>query len=79
MELWTVKVLLRVPELIDAVQPLVGKPVDAQVIFELIGLGDIQPLGYVHRMPIFAIEQIGDVIAALRQTGLPIDSPPIIA
>jgi|GEM_PF-4336946 len=55
------KTLLRVPELIKAVEPLVSNPVTHEDIFRLIGTGDIQPLGYIHRVPVFGLNQIGDI------------------
>ena len=69
------KVLLRIPEIVAAVQPLIDKSVDGQILFELIGAGHILPLGYIHRMPVFSVEQIADVVAAIRQFGSPLNNP----
>jgi len=56
------KTLLRVPELVEAVNQFVLKPVNHKDIFRLIGEGDIKPFGYLQRIPVFAVEQIKDVV-----------------
>lgn len=61
------KTLLRIPELIEAVNRLVPNTISPTDIFRLIGTGDIKPFGYVQRIPLFSVEQIGD-IALLFQT-----------
>lgn len=62
------KTLLRVPDLIAAVEPLVKSKVSADDIFRLIGSGDINPLGVVQRMPVFDLDQIAGIAEVLRQT-----------
>ena len=57
-----VKTLLRIPELIEAVNPLLSKPINHDDVFRLIGTGDIRPLGFVQRIPIFSVDQIGDIV-----------------
>lgn len=68
------KTLLRVPELVEAVTPLVDASVSAADIFRLIGTGDIRPLGYVHRMPVFDLGQTSAIVVAIERSheiGLP--------
>ena len=60
------KPMLRVPELIEAVRPLVDREVTADVIFSLIGQGRIDPCGCVGRMPLFSLDQLGNVVQALN-------------
>ena len=55
------KTLLRVPELVKAVAPLVSVSITAKDIFRLIGTGGIKPLGFIQRVPVFDITQIGEV------------------
>lgn len=59
--------LLRVPDLVAAVEPLVGHPVLPQDVFRLIASGKITPHGYVIRAPIFTPEQVADVVTSLRK------------
>jgi len=54
--------LLRVPELVKAIAPLVSIPLTPDDIFRLIGTGDIEPLGYIQRIPVFSVEQIGEIV-----------------
>jgi len=54
--------LLRVPELLKAIEPLVSMPLTAEDIFRLIGTGEIEPLGYIQRIPVFSVEQIGKIV-----------------
>jgi hypothetical protein len=61
------KTLLKVPDLVMAVQPLVNRPVNARSIFELIGEGKIKPMGYLQQIPLFDVGQIGEVVQALQQ------------
>jgi len=61
------KTLLRVPEILEAVTPLVAFPVTAEIIFGLIGHGDINPLGYIQRIPVFSVNQIQEVLRALQE------------
>ncbi len=51
-------VLLQVPDLVAAVQPLVK---------ELVGIGKVQPLGYLYRVPVFELNQIAEVAEALQE------------
>jgi hypothetical protein len=55
------KTLLRVPELVKVIEPLVSVRVTTDDIFRLIGTGDISPLGFMQRIPVFSVEQIGDI------------------
>lgn len=57
----TAKTLLRTPELIRALKPLVSNPVSPKDIFRLIGERRINPCGYIQRIPVFDIAQIGDI------------------
>lgn len=59
--------LMRVPDMIDAVEPLIGWRPDPTEMFRLIGQGEIKPLGVVWRAPIFAPSQIGEVAAVLQR------------
>jgi len=61
------KTLLNVPDLIVAVKPLVRIQVSADDIFELIGSGDVRPMGVVQRMPVFDLDQIADIAAIIKQ------------
>lgn len=63
------KTLLRIPELIEAVNQLVLNPVTPTDIFRLIGTGDIKPLGFVQRIPLFSVEQIGDIARQFQMKG----------
>jgi hypothetical protein len=62
------KTLLRVPELITAVEPLVGIDVTHDDIFRLIGDGAIKPFGYVQRMPVFDLSQIAYIAQKLKSS-----------
>jgi hypothetical protein len=55
------KTLLRTPELVRALEPLVSVPVTPKDIFRLIGEGLIKPCGYIQRVPVFDIAQLGDI------------------
>ena len=57
----TAKTLLRTPELVRALAPLVSVPVTPKDIFRLIGDGQIRPCGYIQRVPVFDIVQLGDI------------------
>jgi hypothetical protein len=59
--------LLRVPDLVAAVEPLVGRTVGLREVFMLIGAGDIKPFGYVLRAPVFTPDQVADVVAAITE------------
>jgi len=61
--------LLRVPDLVAAVEPLLGRPISTRDIFGLIAAGGIRPFGYVLRAPVFTPEQIADVAESLRTPG----------
>ena len=61
------KTLLQVPELIKAIEPLVDSAVTPKDIFRLIGEGDIAPLGYLQKMPLFSVEQIGFIVRKLAE------------
>jgi hypothetical protein len=60
------KTLLRVPELIEAIRPLTSKPVNSKDIFRLIGTGDIKPFGFIQRIPVFSVDQVGDIAKKFR-------------
>lgn len=62
----TNKTLLRVPELMRAVKPLVSFPITHKDIFQLIGTGDIKPLGFIQRIPVFDITQVSDVAKVIE-------------
>lgn len=60
------KTLLRMPELVKAVEPLVPGSITHDDIFRLIGTGDIKPLGYIQRVPVFDLSQIGTIAKKLQ-------------
>lgn len=60
------KTLLRIPELLEAIKPLVSIPITHEDIFRLIGTGEIEPLGFIQRIPVFDLGQIGDVAKKLQ-------------
>jgi hypothetical protein len=62
------KTLLRVPDLIKAIEPFVKGKVLAEDIFRLIGNGNIKPLGFVQRMPVFDLGQIADVATVVNRS-----------
>ena len=66
----TTKTLLRTPELIEAVQPLVLSPVKHEDVFQLIGTGEIKPLGYIQRIPVFGLGQISDIAKKFRRKNI---------
>jgi hypothetical protein len=57
----TVKTLLRTPELVRALNPLVSVPITPKDVFRLIGEGRIKPCGYIQRVPVFDVTQLGDI------------------
>lgn len=57
----TSKTLLRTPELVKAIRPLVSGPVTYKDIFRLLGTGDLVPLGYLRSVPLFDAAQITDI------------------
>jgi hypothetical protein len=61
-----VRTLLRVPDLIVAVEPLIGYRVAPDDIFQLIGSSIIEPFGIIQRMPVFGLEQIAEVADKLK-------------
>ena len=62
------KTLLNVPDLIEALKPLVEEQVTARDVFSMIGSGEIRPYGVVQRMPIFGLTQIGEIAAAINNS-----------
>ena len=60
------RTLLRVPDLIKAIEPIVGSKVAPDDIFRLIGSGDIKPLGVVQRIPVFDLDQIASIAEAVK-------------
>jgi len=56
-----VKTLLRVPDLVEAINTILPKPISGNFIFQLIADGKIKPFGYICSAPIFTPEQVGDV------------------
>jgi len=60
------KTLLRVPDVIAAVSPLLGRDVRSDEIFGKIAAGAFRPFGYVFRAPVFTPDQLADVAAVLR-------------
>ena len=61
----TTQTLLTVPDLVFALEPLVGQTVPAAQLFALIAAGEVEPLGYVARAPVFSLAQVGDVANAV--------------
>lgn len=53
--------LLRMPELVKEVKPLVSDTITHDDIFRLIGTGEVVPFGYIQRIPVFALSQINEV------------------
>ena len=53
--------LLRVPDVMMAVNPMLQKPITEEIIFQLIGERKLKPFGYVCRAPIFIPEQVQEV------------------
>jgi hypothetical protein len=62
------KTLLRVPELLEAIKPLISRKVTHEDIFLMIGSGEIQPHGYIQRIPVFSIEQIAEVAGKFQSS-----------
>lgn len=60
------KTLLRMPELLEALKPLVSISITSDDIFRLIGTGEIEPLGFIQRIPVFDLGQIGEVAKKLQ-------------
>jgi hypothetical protein len=61
------QVMLRVPDVAEAVGPLVGRPVTDTELFTLIAAGVIEPFGYFVKAPVFLPNQIADIAASLRE------------
>ena len=61
---------MRVPELVRALEPLVGKPVNPKEIFRLIGEQEITPCGYIHRIPVFDIAQLSSIASLFKSEKL---------
>ena len=59
--------LLRVPDVIAAVGPIIGHAVLPSDIFRLIASAEIKPFGYVLRAPVFTPDQVADVAASLGE------------
>ena len=59
--------LLRVPDLVAAVEPLVGRTVGLREVFTLIAARDIKPFGYVLRAPVFTTRQVADVAGVIAR------------
>lgn len=66
------KTLLRTPELVRALEPLVLGPVTPKDVFRLIGDGLITPCEYVQRVPVFDVSQIADIAKHFSQKNLTI-------
>jgi hypothetical protein len=60
-----VQIMLRVPDVAEAVGPLVGRSVTDTELFTLIAAGVIEPFGY--KAPVFLPNQIADIAASLRE------------
>ncbi len=60
------KTLLRVPDLITVIEPLVDVKLAVDDFFRLIGDGAIKPLGFVQRMPVFGLDQVAEVVKAIQ-------------
>ena len=63
----TVKTLLRTPELVRALEPLLSMPVTPRDVFRLIGEGRIKPCGYLQRVPVFDVAQVGEISRIFQQ------------
>ena len=63
------KTLIKVPELIEALEPLIQGKLVPDDIFRLIGGGDIKPLGYLQRIPVFDLNQIAEIATAIKTKG----------
>jgi hypothetical protein len=59
--------LLRTPDLVAAIEPLVGRTVKLREVFMLIAAGDIKPFGYVLRAPVFTTGQVADVAGVIAR------------
>lgn len=66
------KTLLTVPDLAAAIEPLVGRPISEAELFRLIASGDVEPLGYVVRAPVFSPSQIATVAGIVRGLKYPV-------
>lgn len=60
------RTLLTVPDLIAAIQPIVGNRVVVSDMFRLIGAHVIEPFGFVQRMPVFQLDQVGEVAEKVK-------------
>jgi len=66
-----VKTLLQIPDLIEAINPLAGSEISSDDIFQLIGSGDIKPLGFIQRIPVFELNQIANIAEAIKTRKAP--------
>ena len=60
------RTLLTVPDLIVAIEPIVGKQILVGDLFRLIGSHVIEPFGFVQRMPVFQLGQVGEVAEKVK-------------
>ena len=60
------RTLLTVPDLVAAIEPIVGHKVAVSDIFRLIGSNKITPFGFVQRMPIFQLDQVGEIAEKIK-------------
>ena len=60
------RILLRAPDILEAVRPLVGESVTSEFLFQLIASGEVQPLGLFQRAPVFELGQVADVARAIN-------------
>lgn len=60
------KILLRVPDLIEAIQPFVQTKLTINQVFELIANGQIKAFGFVQRAPVFELSQIREIVDAIN-------------
>jgi hypothetical protein len=63
----TTQTLLTVPDLVFALEPLIGQTVPVARLFALIAAGQVKPLGYVARAPVFSLSQVADVANAVAE------------
>jgi hypothetical protein len=61
------KTLLQVPDLLEAISPLIDVPVSTGDVFRLISSGQIRPLGFLRRMPVFDLGQIADIAGQVEK------------
>lgn len=66
MEIFMVT-LLRVPDVVKAINPMLQEPISIETIFQLIGEQKLYPFGYVCRAPIFVPEQVTEIARIVQR------------